>query len=160
VRSLVLVLLVVAAAIGRAEPWTEGTTIAPIAGEDQHGARAEIGPETRLLIVSRDMDGGGIVKEVLGTMDQTALDARGAVYVADISGMPAVVSRLMAIPNMRKRPYRVVLDREGSLVPDVPAVEGKPAVVTLDRLRVGRIAHPSTAGELHDLLAVREPAAP
>jgi len=94
------------------------------------------------------MAAGDVVKAALGDTEQRVLDERGLVYVADISGMPAVISRMFAIPKMRKRPYRVLLDRDGAVVRDLPRVEGRPTLVALDRLRIVRIEHPASAEEL------------
>jgi hypothetical protein len=94
------------------------------------------------------MDGGGQVKEAFATVDQAWLDARGVAYVADISGMPALVSRLMAVPRMRSRPYRVLLDRDGTRTRDLPREKGRATVLWLDDLTVRAMDHPQTAAAL------------
>lgn len=133
--------------------WVEGDTIRPVALEDQHGRRGEIDERVRVLLFTRDMGGGGVVKEALADADQAFLDARGVVYVADIGGMPAMISRLFALPAMRKRPYRVLVDRDGSATREFPRAEGKATVILLDRLRVMRVSYAASAAELKAALA-------
>lgn len=155
-RAMVVAMaLVLAVSAGAA--WNEGETIRQFSLQDQHGRPADVDDGVRLLLVSRDMKGGGFVKEALAEVDQAFLDARRAVYVADISGMPAVVSRLFAVPAMRKRGYRVLLDRDGSATRELATPEGKVAIVTLDRLRVVRVAHATSPREVRDALGENVP---
>jgi hypothetical protein len=140
-----------------AEPIGAGSTLAPFTAEDQHGARVEVDERVRLLVFSRDMDGGDVVKQALADTSQASLDGRHAVYVADISRMPAVISTLIAVPRMRQRPYRVLLDRDGSSTRDLPYEKGRPTVLVLDALRVVRVEHPGSADALRAALAGAPP---
>jgi hypothetical protein len=144
---------VLAAAAAFAAPYAVGDEVRPFALDDQHGRRVEVGPAVRVLVVTRDMGGGDVVKEALAGADQAFLDARRAVYVADISRMPGLISRMIALPRMRKRAYRVLIDTDGAVAREFPAVEGRPTVVVVDRLRITRVTHPATAGELGAALA-------
>jgi hypothetical protein len=150
-RAGALVLLF-AATLVRAEPYAVGGTLRPFSVEDQHGERVAVGEGLRVLLVSRDMDAGGIVKGALGDADQRFLDERGAAYVADISGMPALISRMFALPRLRERKYRVLVDRDGTIARDFPRVEKRPTLVALDGLRIVAIEHPASAGELREAL--------
>jgi hypothetical protein len=141
---------VLAAAAAFAAPYAVGDEVHPFALDDQHGQRVEVDAAVRVLVVTRDMGGGDVVKEALAGADQAFLDARHAVHVADISRMPGLISRMIALPRMRKRPYRVLIDTDGAVARQFPAVEGKPTVVALDHLRV---THPATAGKLGAALA-------
>ena len=53
--------------------------------------------ETRLKAAAKPsckiMDGGNVVKTAFADTPQSVLDERHVAYVADISGMPALVSR-------------------------------------------------------------------
>ena len=143
---------VFALALAWAGSYGPGSVIAPFALDDQHGKRAQVDEGTRLLVVSRDMDAGSVVKAALADADDASLGRRGAVYVADISGMPALIARMVAVPRMRKRAYRVLLDRDGSATRDLPRVAGSPTVLVLEKLRITRIEHPATARDLATLL--------
>jgi hypothetical protein len=145
-------LLVLAATVAAAEPYAVGGTLRPFSLEDQHGDHAAVGERTRVLVFSRDMDAGDVVKGALADAEQRYLDEHGAVYVADISGMPALVSRMIAVPRMRERRYRVLLDRDGAVGRDFPYVGKRPTVVALDQLRIVAIEHPATAAELREAL--------
>jgi len=151
-RAVGALLLVLAAALAAAEPYAVGGTLRPFSLEDQHGEQGTVGERTRLLVLSRDMGAGDVVKGALADAEQKYLDEHAAVYVADISGMPALVSRMIAVPRMRERKYRVLLDRNGAVGRDFPYVEKRPTVVALDQLRIVAVEHPATAADLRDAL--------
>jgi hypothetical protein len=119
-----------------AEPLGPGMRLPDIRLADQHGAEASVGAEVRAILFTRDMDAGGLVKEALADKGDEILAAAGAVYVSDISGMPGVIAKLFAVPSMRKRPYRMVLDRDGKATADFPSEKGK---VTFLRVEDGEI---------------------
>jgi hypothetical protein len=144
--------LALVAAVAWAGPYAVGETVRRFTALDQHGRQADVDERVRIVVVSRDMDAGSVVKQALADADQRWLDERRAVYVADVSGMPALVSRIIALPRMRRRAYRVLLDREGSLARDFPHLAGQATVVFLDALRVTRVAHAASPEELRALL--------
>jgi hypothetical protein len=131
---------------------TVGDAIGPLALADQHGRPGAVDDATRLVLFSRDMAAGEVAKQALAGTDQTFLDARRAVYVADVSAMPRLVMRLFALPKLRDRPYRMLLDRDGSTARDVPAVAGRPTLLVLERRRILRVVQPATASELRAAL--------
>ena len=145
--------LVLVAGAGAAGFVGAGDMLRPFAIEDQHGARGEVDGRVRVLVFTRDMDGGEVVKQALADTSQAFLDRRHVVYVADISRMPGVISTLVAVPRMRRRPYRVLLDRDGASTRDLPYETGRPTVLVLEALRVARVEHPGSADALRAALA-------
>jgi hypothetical protein len=154
-----LVLLVVTVVAG-AQPVAVGSRLSPLKLQDQHDNAAEVGSVVRLLLFTRDMAGGTLVKDALAERDQHFLDACHAAYIADVSGMPSVVTRLMALPRMRKRPYRVLLDRDGELTASLPYVPDTATLLELEQLRVTRVAHLRTVDEVRTALGGCSPAPP
>jgi hypothetical protein len=145
-KGAVLVLLLLGTVV-QAAPLAVGDPVPPLALEDQHGRAGSAGA-ARVVVVSRDMEGGDVVKNALAGRDQAFLDQHGVVYVANVSGMPAMITRLLALPRMRERPYRMLLDRDGSATRDVPSVPGRPTVLTVDGGRIVRIEQPKDPGAL------------
>ena len=125
----------------KADPYGVGSRISPLSAEDQHGAPHRVDASVRVVLFSRDMQGGDVLKSALAEADPDLLDRAGAVYVADISRMPRLVTRLFALPGMRRRPYRMLLDRDGSLTRDFPDMEGKATLMHLDALRITDIEY-------------------
>jgi len=154
-RGLLAILLLAATAHGA--PLGVGDPMPPLALEDQHGHAGNVGDGVRVVVVSRDMDAGDVVKKALAGRDQAFLDANRAVYVANISGMPALVTRLFALPRMRERPYRMLLDRDGSATKDIPAVVGRPTVLRLESGRIVGVSQPADPGALAAEIALPAP---
>ena len=135
-----LALLTLCAAAG-ADPLGVGDRVSPFQLDDPHDAVHEIDDSVRAIVFSRDMDGGDFIKQAMKGRDGEFLSERGLVYIADISGMPALVTRLFALPSMRRRGYPLLLDRDGSLTADLPDAAGQATRIRLDSLRVTRVAH-------------------
>ena len=76
-------------------------------------------------------------------------------YIADISSMPAAITRMFAVPAMRKYGYRVLLDRESRVVPRFPGDADKVLWVTLDHGRFVSQREFSDANALRDALKAK-----
>ncbi|MEQ6926291.1 FAD/FMN-containing dehydrogenase [Pseudomonas mosselii] len=109
-----------------------GETLAPWTLLDQYDQPYSLGADTRILLVARDMDGAKLVKAALAEQPKGYLEARGAVFVADIQRMPTLISKLFAIPAMRDYSYRVLLDREGRVASRYAGEQGKVLWLSLD----------------------------
>ncbi|AUY37266.1 FAD/FMN-containing dehydrogenase [Pseudomonas sp. PONIH3] len=109
-----------------------GETLAPWTLLDQYDQPYSLGADTRILLVARDMDGAKLVKAALAEQPKGYLEARHAVFVADIQRMPALISKLFAIPAMRDYSYRVLLDRNGRVASRYAGDEGKVLWLALD----------------------------
>ena len=118
---------------GLAHALDPGDRLAPWTLLDQHERPYSLTPDTRVLLVARDMQGARLVKEALAEQRAGYLEARGAVFVADIERMPAVISTLFAIPAMRDYPYRVMLDRQGRVVERYAVPDAQVLLMRLDR---------------------------
>jgi hypothetical protein len=80
--------------------------------EDQWEKPVALDESVNWLIVSLSMDAGDMVKQSLDTLELRDLDAYQAVYLADISGMPSLISKLFAIPKMRDYSFRMALAKD------------------------------------------------
>lgn len=138
--------------VAQAAPIADGATLPAISLADQHDVQATVGPETKLLLFTRDMDASKITKEVLAENGAAMLTNAGAVYVADISAMPSLVTTLFAMPGLRKRPYQMLLDRDGVVTKDLPSEKGAVTVLTLDHSVVRHVEFVTSAERLRVLL--------
>jgi hypothetical protein len=156
---LLAALLAVGLEIAAGEPLGSGMQLPAITLPDQHGAVASVGPEVRLLIFAGDMDGAGIVEQALAENGAAVLASASAVFVSDIHRMPGMVTRLFALPGMRKRPYRILLDREGDTTAALPLQKGKVTLLRLDKLKIESIEYVDSATQLRAVLVAAKPQA-
>jgi hypothetical protein len=129
-------------------PLGVGDSLPELTLEDQHGEQRVVDVSTRLILFSRDMDGGDVLKTGLADLPEEALPSAGAVYVSDISGMPSLIARMFALPRMRGRPYAMLLDRTGETTALLPDVPGRATLIHLDALQITALEHFETAEEV------------
>jgi len=147
--------LSLAAPFARGEPYAANSVLPKIELPDQHGAQRAIDETVRVVIFTRDMDAGKIVREAGEKAGPGPLSTNGVVYVADLSGMPSVIRNLFAMPKLRDRPYPLLVDEEGEKTANFPSQDGKPTVLVLDKLKVVSTSNPSSVDEL--LAAIAPP---
>ena len=143
--ALALSAMLVAGSAAGAERYAVGDEIEPFTLEDQHGESRSVDASVKVILFSRDMDGGEFLKQGLADVAPEYLSGKQAVYVADISGMPGLIARLFAIPAMRDRPYSMLLDRDGETTARLPDEEGQATLIFLDQLTVQRILYVTEA---------------
>jgi hypothetical protein len=98
---------------------------------DQFDNKQGLKPDTTWVVFSHDMDGGDIVDLAFAELDDEKLEAAGVQYYADISGMPGLISRFMAIPNLKELPYSMVLGRESKDLAQFPRQESQVSLLKL-----------------------------
>lgn len=135
-----------------AEPLRPGQLIPDIRLTDQHDVEGRLDATIRLVLVTRDMDAGNLVKDALAERGGPTLEAGHAVYISDISRMPGVITKLFALPAMRKRDYRILLDRDGKATADVPSKEGKVTALRIADGVITQIDYVTTVQGLRTLL--------
>src|SRR3569832_1601940 len=86
------VLLLWSAAAAAAGAIRAGAPLPPVELGDQHGHLAAIDASVHCVLLTRDMDAGKLVKEALDSGGSELLRAASAVYISDISRMPALVT--------------------------------------------------------------------
>ncbi|MDH4611150.1 FAD/FMN-containing dehydrogenase [Pseudomonas sp. BN102] len=134
-----------------------GERLAPWTLLDQYEQPYSLDDGVQVLLVARSMEGGKLVNAALEGQPKGYLEARHAVFVADISRMPALVSSLFAVPAMRDYNYRVLLDRESHVVSRYPGDESR---VLWLRLEQGRLLEQREFGDAAALRAALESLAP
>ena len=77
-----------------------------------------------------------LVRAALAQLDLSCMKTGQLVYLADISGMPALISTLIAVPRMRQYPYPIWLDYDGLATAGLPV---KDDVVTVLHVKNGTI---------------------
>ena len=111
----------------------KGERLLPWTLLDQFDKAYTLDQQARILLVARNMTGAKLLKAALEGKPKGFLEARQAVFVADVSRMPAVISTLFAVPAMRDYNYRVLLDSQSRVASRYPAAEDQVLWLDLDR---------------------------
>lgn len=147
-----------------AAPLAPGSAMPALSLSDQHDKPAPVGPATRWVVFTAEKTVSDMVSAVLAAEPAGTVDRLRLVYVADISGMPALVTRMFALPKLRELSFPIALVREPSQVAqvsDIPRTAGSATVLRLEGGRVAQVATARQAAELRALLDLpANPAAP
>jgi hypothetical protein len=135
-------------AVARPPVLATGALVPALARHAQNDAPVVVDQGIALLLLTRDMDGGALVKEALAGRAADVLKNARAVYVSDVSGMPSFVHGAFALPALRKRAYPVALDTEGAVTAALPHQPGKATVLRLESGRVASVSFVSTSAEV------------
>jgi hypothetical protein len=129
--SLIFILLLVPVVLSAA-PLETGTPMPVLTFKDQHDTTQTVDANTRLLIFSAEREVSALVETALADQTTESLSAAGIQYVSDISAMPGMVTSMIALPKMRKRPYPMLLGREAEETAILPREPGKVTLVASD----------------------------
>ena len=115
--------LFVGAACATPPPPEVGDTFPDLRLTDQHEQPHRVDRALRYVVFARDMAGNRIVREAFEGVTADLLVDRQVAIVADIHRMPGIVTRLFALPALRKRTYPIWLDRDGEPTAGLPYQE-------------------------------------
>lgn len=118
--------------------------------EDQFGETKEISIDTKYLIFASDMEGTKIAHEFFEAKKGEFLLEKKAVFVGDIHRMPFIISKLIAIPKMRKYNYTIHLIRDDKKGEFFPKEKGKLTGFVLDKYTIKSLQTISSVKELED----------
>jgi hypothetical protein len=125
-----------------------GDTIPSTNYKDQFEKSHTINNSTKTLIIAFTRDGGNIVKDTLEPKGNKFLEEKGAMYLADISGMPSLISSFFAIPKMKKYSFNILLEQDKSLQDVYPYSEDKITILKLENNKIKEIKYVSTKEEI------------
>ena len=140
-----------------AAPLAAGSAMPTLSLNDQHDKPTSVGSSTRWVIFTAEKPVSDMVSTVLAAEPLGVVDRLRLVYVADISGMPALVTRMFALPRLRELPFPIALVRDAAQVTqvaDIPRVAGTATALRLDNGRVAQVATVRLADELRTLLGL------
>lgn len=134
-----------------AAPLSVGSDMPTLSLNDQHDKPLSVGPATQWVVFAAEKPVSDMVSAVLAAEPAGALDRLRLVYVADISGMPALVTRMFALPKLRELPFSIALVRDsGQLkqIADMPRTAGSATVLRLENGQVRQVSTARHAAEL------------
>lgn len=150
--SAITFLLISCSSVNGADPVTEGHDFPAMTLEDQHGNSYSLPGNYRTILFTADMEGGKIIQEFLEEKSEDYLENHAMAYVADVHRMPALITRLAAIPRMRGYPYNVLLIREGIVGSQLPRKEEQVTVIEIEDNTINAIEYATDIEELSTML--------
>ncbi len=134
VRWMIWLTLGICAASVHAETLNLGARLPSIVLNDQFDQSVLIDSNTQWIVFSQEKSVNAFVSDYMNEQGAQQIRQRGIVYVADISGMPSLVTRMFALPKMRKLSFPIGLARDSKTLANIPRRNGAATVL---RLRSG-----------------------
>lgn len=145
-------LILLSTVIMWANEYQIGQTINTIILNDQFGTTHNIDKMPRTIIMTFEKESSDVLNEYLSKLPEGYLEKNNAVFVADISGMPAFVSKSFALPKMREYKYKVLLitdENEGAMY---PYQEGQITIIKIENNRIKSINFTDKLSQLNKMI--------
>lgn len=129
-KKILLVLLLCTAF----KAWSEVETGKPFPSYDlvdQFGTPHTLADDARYVFISSEKSISGSIADWLKTKDKDYLTNLKAEYVSDITPMPAIITKMFALPKMKKYPFTVYLADDKEFEKTYPAQKKKIAFFEL-----------------------------
>lgn len=107
---------------------------------DQFSEKTEVTQKgTTPLLLSFEKDVSADIKKYLETKEKGFLEANNIMYISDISSMPLLITRMFALPKMKKFTFKVSLIYDEKEAKSITRKKGKVTVITLKDNRIQKI---------------------
>src|SRR5574344_453142 len=117
--------------------------------KDQFEKEHKLDANVKTILFASDKGTSDLLRDYLLPLSENKniLEENGAVYVADISGMPSLISKFIALPKMKKYPFSVML-LDDTNKDNFVKEDGKIIVYSLENGKVVKVDKISTKEEL------------
>lgn len=144
-KKVLLTLFVALATVANA--FNIGDTTPSFSIKDQFEKAHTISADTKTIIFAAGKGTGDTIKEYLLSKKGDFLTNNNAVYVADITGMPSLITKFFALPKMKKYPFSILLVNEEQ-AKKFSVKKDKITIYKLENGKVANISYISTKEEL------------
>ena len=134
-----------------ANSLTIGNNLPTLTIKDQFEKEHTVDANIKTIIFSATKSEGVTIKEFLLAKDKDYLTTNKAVYIADITGMPSLITKFIAMPKMKDYPFSVLLIDEANKTL-FPVKEDMISIISLENGKVTDIKYVKTAAELGQIL--------
>lgn len=98
---------------------------------NQHGQPFQAADNMTTVMLVGGMKMKGMVRDALEELNVDCLREGRVVYLANISGMPKLISKMVAVPKLRNLDYPVWLDYSGDTATTLPAHKGEVTLLSI-----------------------------
>lgn len=131
--ALTLLLPLTGCATSEVQPLAIGDKVNLDGLQDQNENTFTHQNNMQALLFVDGMAGKDLIQNALNTIDTQCMDEGKLVYLADISAMPGLISKFIAVPKMRDYAYPVWLDREGAASAGLLTREDQVTLLNIDK---------------------------
>lgn len=142
------VLLLSLSAVAEPERAKVGDALPTVALSNQHGKAVPIADDVKTVLFVGEMSVSKVASAFFNEQEGDFLKKHQAYYIADVSGMPSIITKMFAIPKMKKRPYDILLVKEAEEVALIPRKEASITVINVKDGVISSVDYVKTGEEL------------
>ena len=139
--------------VGLAAPQT-GQLLPELKLKDQFEQPWSVVSGTKLVLFSSSRKASDMLQAVLGDQPKGFLASRQTVYLADMSRMPGLVTRMFALPALRKMPFSVGVVLDENLLADWPRQADAVTLIGLRNERVSSVTFATSDADVRTALGI------
>lgn len=116
--------------------------------ETPHARPMKVPHETKLVLIAFEKDTGATVNDFLSTKNKYYLQKNKTIFIADIHRMPSMVTKMFALPKMKKYKHLIYLHYGKKFENAIPSKDDKITVLRVVNRKITSISYISSAKEL------------
>ena len=116
--------------------------------ETPHGRQMRVPKKTQLIVVAFEKDTGKLVNEYLKTKNSFYMPKHHAIFIADISKMPTIITNTFALPKLRKYKHPIYLHFDDDFSENIPQKEEKVTLLEVEDGKITNISYATTKEQL------------
>jgi len=147
-------LLVTFLALGlNSSPLVLDSTITNLKIKDQHEVEHTLDKNIKTILFASDKKTSDLLRDYLLPLSEkeNILEKNSAIYIADISNMPSLITKYIALPKMKKYPFSILL-LDDTNKDNFTKEDGKIIVYSLKDGKITDIKKISTTKELEQII--------
>ena len=130
-----------------AEALSTGGAVPTMSIKDQFEKEHTIGTKVKTIIFSATKEESNTIKEFLNSKGNDFLITNNIAYVADITGMPSLITKFIALPKMKNYSFPILLVDENHKIL-FPVEKDKITIITLDNSKITDVKFIKTSQDL------------
>jgi len=148
IKNILLLTLLISSFSINAQTLKVGDIFPNIKIKNQFNKSIQISSETKTVLFSNSKSSSKKLNSFLKNRSGDFMKNHRTHFIADVSGMPFLISKFFALPKMRKFPYDVLLISDSKNANFIPKKNGKLTVIKLTNLKVNSISFVNTTKDL------------
>lgn len=128
----------------------QGDSLPNLSLTDQHDKPAKIDSSVTRIIFAADNGAASLVTAMLDAKDANWLTQTNSVYLADIHKMPSLIAKMFALPQLREKPYTIILGREEADLAMFARQKGCVAIIPIANQKLGETTFACTEDTLKE----------
>ncbi|QKI88361.1 hypothetical protein [Thiomicrorhabdus xiamenensis] len=116
--------------------------------QDQFEESIALNAQTTWVLLSSDKASGKLVKDSLDALGLEDLEAKKGLYIADVSAMPSLITKMFALPKMKKYAFQMAVVNDESQLQAWPREAEKVSAIRLNALEITSVEYFDSAEAL------------